>query len=72
MRRAPPVAMALRSDAQNGDEACAIAGYGWRWRFLCGPRTGSTMSKGGLRVSFVHDTQAQEVDKLISALDQVI
>tara|TARA_R110002167_G_scaffold202616_1_gene406460 strand:+ start:62559 stop:62714 length:156 start_codon:yes stop_codon:yes gene_type:complete len=28
--------------------------------------------QGGLRVSFVHDTQAQEVDKLISALDQVI
>ena len=40
--------------------------------FYAGRALAALCPRGGLRVSFVHDTQAQEVDKLISALDQVI
>ena len=75
-RRAPTVAMALETD---GEEAAAkLAPYGimtgggdfYAQRPL--EAMGVDMSKGVLRVSFVHYTTKAEVDALMGALDQVL
>ncbi len=74
--RAPTVAMAMNSSAENAAAALAphgiMAGGG---DFYAGRPLGAMgvdMDKGVLRVSFVHYTQKTEVDRLIDALDQVI
>lgn len=75
-RRAPTVAMAL---AVNGEDVAAqLAPYGimagggdfYAQRPL--QAMGVDLSKGVLRVSFVHYTTVAEVDALLSALDQVL
>ena len=74
--RAPTVAMALQSDAEEMAARLAplgvMAGGGDFYAHRALAAMGVDMSKGVLRVSFVHYTRTQEVDKLISALDQVL
>lgn len=74
--RAPTVAMALKSNAEDAAAKLAalgvMAGGGDFYAGRALGAMGVDMSKGVLRVSFVHYTQKQEVDKLISALDQVL
>jgi selenocysteine lyase/cysteine desulfurase len=75
-RRAPTVAMALAGDAE--DVAAQLAPHGimagggdfYAQRPLSA--MGVDLSKGVLRVSFVHYTTAAEVDALMVALDQVL
>ncbi|WP_375254989.1 aminotransferase class V-fold PLP-dependent enzyme [Yoonia sp.] len=75
-RRAPTVAMALETD--GADAAAKLAPHGimagggdfYAQRPLAA--MGVDMSKGVLRVSFVHYTTKAEVDALIGALDQVV
>lgn len=75
-RRAPTVALSLQSNAE--DVAALLAPYGimagggdfYAGRAL--QAMGVDMSKGVLRVSFVHYTAPHEVDQLIDALDQVL
>ena len=75
-QRAPTVAMALQTNAEDVAKSLAplgvMAGGG---DFYAGRPLGAMgvdLDKGVLRVSFVHYTQKAEVDKLISALDQVV
>ena len=75
-RRAPTVAMALEADAE--DVAAKLAPHGimagggdfYAQRPLSA--MGVDLSKGVLRVSFVHYTTKAEVDALMGALDQVL
>ena len=74
--RAPTVAMALEGSAEDAAAKLAphgiMAGGGDFYAQRPLEAMGVDMSKGVLRVSFVHYTQKSEVDALISALDQVI
>ena len=74
--RAPTVAMALNASA--ADAAAALAPLGIMAEgsdFYAGrplEAMGVDLDLGVLRVSFVHYTQKLEVDRLITALEQVI
>lgn len=74
--RAPTVAMALQTCAEEIATQLAplgiMAGGGDFYAGRALQAMGVDMDKGVLRVSFVHYTQKAEVDKLISALDQVL
>lgn len=74
--RAPTVAMALQTGAEEVATQLApmgiMAGGGDFYAGRALQAMGVDMDKGVLRVSFVHYTQKAEVDKLISALDQVL
>lgn len=74
--RAPTVAMALQTGAEEIATQLAplgiMAGGGDFYAGRALQAMGVDMDKGVLRVSFVHYTQKAEVDKLISALDQVL
>lgn len=75
-RRAPTVALALQANA--GEAAAQLAPHGimaeggdfYALRPL--EAMGVDMTKGVLRLSFVHYTSRGEVDRLIEALDQVL
>ncbi len=75
-RRAPTVAMALQSNAEEVAAKLAplgiMAGGGDFYAVRALQSLGVDMDKGVLRVSFVHYTSQDEVDRLISALDQVL
>ena len=75
-KKASTVAVGLQ---QKGSEAAKklvdlgiMAGGGDFYGVRCLQALGLDPEHGVLRVSFVHYTQKQEVDKLISALDQVL
>ncbi len=74
--RAPTVAMALQTGAEEIATQLAplgiMAGGGDFYAGRALQAMGVDMDKGVLRVSFVHYTQKAEVDKLISALDQLL
>ncbi len=74
--RAPTVAMAMNTNAEDAAAKLApfgvMAGGGDFYAQRPLEAMGVDMSKGVLRVSFVHYTQQAEVDQLISALDHVI
>ncbi len=74
--RAPTVAMALQSSAEEAAAKLAplgvMAGGGDFYAVRPLEAMGVDMGKGVLRVSFVHYTTQAEVDHLISALDQVL
>lgn len=74
--RAPTVAMALRTGAEEVAGQLAplgiMAGGGDFYAGRALEAMGVDVDQGVLRVSFVHYTQKAEVDKLISALDQVL
>lgn len=75
-RRAPTVAMALATDAEETAAALAphgiMAGGGDFYAQRPLTAMGVDPAKGVLRVSFVHYTDAAEVDALMAALDQVL
>ncbi|WP_100367972.1 aminotransferase class V-fold PLP-dependent enzyme [Yoonia maricola] len=75
-RRAPTVAMALETDAEDAAARLAphgiMAGGGDFYAQRPLEAVGVDLSKGVLRVSFVHYTTASEVDALMAALDQVL
>ncbi len=75
-RRAPTVAMALETDAEEAAAKLAphgiMAGGGDFYAQRPLSAVGVDLSKGVLRVSFVHYTTKDEVDALIGALDQVL
>ena len=75
-RRAPTVAMALNSDAEETAAKLAphgiMAGGGDFYALRPLQAMGVDLGKGVLRVSFVHYTEKAEVDALIGALDQVL
>ncbi len=75
-RRAPTVAMALATDAEETAAALAplgiMAGGGDFYAQRPLMAMGVDPAKGVLRVSFVHYTDASEVDALMAALDQVL
>lgn len=75
-KKASTVAVALQ---QRGEDAAAklakldiMAGGGDFYGVRCLEAQGIDPDHGVLRVSFVHYTEKQEVDKLITALDQVL
>ena len=76
LRRAPTVAMALESDAEDVATKLAphgiMAGGGDFYAQRPLSAMGVDLSKGVLRVSFVHYTTKAEVDALMGALDQVL
>ncbi len=61
---------------RRGPEAGRAWHHGRGRRFLCGSRPlqamGVDLDKGVLRLSFVHYTHPDEVEKLIGALDKVL
>ncbi len=75
-RRAPTVAIAL--EAPGEDVAIKLAPLGIMasggafYADRCLEAQGVDVKRGALRVSFVHYTNAQEIEKLISALDAVL
>ena len=75
-KRAPTVAMALQMDAESAAAQLAplgiMAGGGDFYAQRPLGAMGVDLDKGVLRVSFTHYTEKAEVDKLISALDQVV
>ncbi|MDG1863210.1 MAG: aminotransferase class V-fold PLP-dependent enzyme [Yoonia sp.] len=75
-QRAPTVAMALQMDAESAAAQLAplgiMAGGGDFYAQRPLGAMGVDLDKGVLRVSFTHYTETAEVDKLISALDQVV
>ena len=75
-QRAPTVAMALQMDAESAAAQLAplgiMAGGGDFYAQRPLGAMGVDLDKGVLRVSFTHYTEKAEVDKLISALDQVV
>ncbi|MDP5084303.1 MAG: aminotransferase class V-fold PLP-dependent enzyme [Yoonia sp.] len=75
-RRAPTVAMALATDAEETAAALAphgiMAGGGDFYAQRPLSAMGVDLGKGVLRVSFVHYTDRAEVDALMTALDQVL
>ena len=75
-RRAPTVAMALESDAEEVATQLAphgiMAGGGDFYAQRPLSAMGVDLGKGVLRVSFVHYTDLAEVDALMTALDQVL
>jgi len=75
-RRAPTVAMALETDAEEAAAKLAphgiMAGGGDFYAQRPLSAVGVDLSKGVLRVSFVHYTTKDEVDALMGALDQVL
>ena len=75
-RRAPTVALALHTDAEEAAAALAphgiMAGGGDFYAQRPLQAVGVDPVKGVLRVSFVHYTTKAEVDALITALDHVI
>ncbi|WP_458792483.1 aminotransferase class V-fold PLP-dependent enzyme [Yoonia sp. MH D7] len=75
-KRAPTVAMALQGNAHDVAAKLAplgiMAGGGDFYAGRALGALGVDANLGVLRVSFVHYTQQSEVDKLISALDQVL
>ncbi|MEJ8560477.1 aminotransferase class V-fold PLP-dependent enzyme [Yoonia sp. GPGPB17] len=75
-RRAPTVAMALEGDAEEAAAKLAphgiMAGGGDFYAQRPLSAVGVDLSKGVLRVSFVHYTTKDEVDALMGALDQVL
>ena len=75
-RRAPTVAMSLESDAEGVAAQLAphgiMAGGGDFYAQRPLSAMGVDLSKGVLRVSFVHYTTSAEVDALMVALDQVL
>lgn len=74
--RAPTVALALQSGAEAAAADLAphgiMAGGGDFYAGRALRAMGVEADKGVLRVSFVHYTSKDEVDRLISALDQVV
>lgn len=74
--RAPTVAMALETNAEEAAAKLAahgiMAGGGDFYAQRPLSAVGVDLSKGVLRVSFVHYTTAAEVDALMGALDQVL
>jgi len=75
-KRAPTVAMALQSHAEDVAAQLAplgvMAGGGDFYAGRALGAMGVDLDKGVLRVSFTHYTEKAEVDKLIAALDQVL
>jgi len=75
-KRAPTVAMALQMDAESAAAQLAplgiMAGGGDFYAQRPLGAMGVDLDKGVLRVSFTDSTEKAEVDKLISALDQVV
>lgn len=75
-RRAPTVALALETNAEEAAAALAplgiMAGGGDFYALRPLSAVGVDLAKGVLRVSFVHYTTKQEVDALMLALDQVL
>ena len=75
-RRAPTVAMALGTNAEEAAAALApygiMAGGGDFYALRPLSAMGVDLTKGVLRVSFVHYTTKAEVDALMGALDQVL
>jgi len=75
-RKAPTVAVGLQQKGSQAAEELAklgiMAGGGDFYGVRCLQAQGIDPDHGVLRVSFLHYTQMQEVDKLISALDQVL
>ena len=75
-KRAPTVAMALQSHAEDVAAQLAplgvMAGGGDFYAGRALGAMGVDLDKGVLRVSFTHYTESAEVDKLIAALDQVL
>ena len=75
-KRAPTVAMALQMDAESAAAQLAplgiMAGGGDFYAQRPLGAMGVDLDKGVLRVSFTHYTEKAEVDKLISALDQMV
>jgi len=74
--RAPTVAMALETNAEDAAAALAplgiMTGGGDFYAQRPLQAVGVDLGKGVLRVSFVHYTTKAEVDALMSALDQVL
>ncbi len=75
-KKAPTVAVGLQQKGSDAAEKLAklgiMAGGGDFYGVRCLQAQGIDPDHGVLRVSFVHYTKKQEVDKLISALDQVL
>ena len=75
-RKAPTVALAVQGNAEQIAGKLAshgiMAGGGDFYAVRCLEAQGIDPSNGVLRVSFVHYTRADEVNKLIQALDDVI
>ena len=75
-RKAPTVALAVQGNAEQIAGKLAshgiMAGGGDFYAVRCLEAQGIDPSNGVLRVSFVHYTRADEVYKLIQALDDVI
>jgi selenocysteine lyase/cysteine desulfurase len=75
-RRAPTVAIDLNRDAEAVAAALAPLGINTSGGTFYAPRPlqamGIDQAKGALRLSFVHYTTKAEVDRLITALDQVL
>ncbi|MEP3345205.1 MAG: aminotransferase class V-fold PLP-dependent enzyme [Litoreibacter sp.] len=75
-KRAPTVALSLQSSAEEVAAQLAplgvMAGGGDFYAGRALEAMGVDMSKGVLRVSFVHYTAKHEVDQLIDALDRVL
>ena len=75
-RRAPTVALALETDAEEVAAKLAplgiMAGGGDFYARRPLSAVGVDLTKGVLRVSFVHYTSREEVDALMTALDQVL
>ncbi|WP_076659763.1 aminotransferase class V-fold PLP-dependent enzyme [Yoonia rosea] len=76
LRRAPTVALSLEADAEETAAQLAphgiMAGGGDFYAQRPLSAMGVDLSKGVLRVSFVHYTTKDEVDALMGALDQVL
>ena len=74
--RAPTVALALQSNAEEAAAALAphgvMAGGGDFYATRALEAMGVDMDHGVLRLSFVHYTNAAEVDQLMGALDSVL
>ena len=75
-RRAPTVALALNRPAEPVSEALALRGINcWAGDFYAVrplQAMGVDLDRGVLRLSFVHYTGAEDVARLISALDEVL
>ena len=76
VQRAPTVALALETDAEEAAAKLAphgiMAGGGDFYAQRPLSAVGVDLAKGVLRVSFVHYTDKAEVDALMGALDQVL
>ena len=74
--KAPTVAIIVQQPAEAMAHAlaelCIMAGGGHFYGVRCLQAQGADPDHGALRLSFVHYTAKQEVDKLLNALEQVL